>query len=84
MPITRLPQRWIFPAVEIQDEMRSQEEIRGSLVIFADVIYDWDSYNVIIQRVAISPKNQDPSPGVELRLLRLPETTRALFRPQRI
>ena len=23
-----------FPAVEIQDEMRSQEEIRGSLVIF--------------------------------------------------
>lgn len=52
------------PAVEIQDEMRSQEEFRGSLVIFADGIYDWDSYNVIIQRVAISPKNQDPGPGV--------------------
>ena len=52
------------PAVEIQDGMRSQEEIRGSLIIFADGIYDWDPYNVIIQRVAISPKNQDPGPGV--------------------
>lgn len=47
---------------ESDGRLRADSRLRGSLAVYANGEYDYDPYNVMIRRVAVTPKN--PAVGV--------------------
>lgn len=52
------------PENNVEGAVRAASDKRGQLAVYAKGDYDWDLYNVMIQGVSVTPRNDDPDPSV--------------------